>query len=727
MVIKIHRGETLAGPLAYNYKKEGAEAAEILVRNRMRGDNSLADAMRHFKSYTEHTSGRRIASPVFTVSINPAQEDLETLTDEQMGEIARTYMERMGYGDQPYIVFKHTDIERTHLHIVSVGVDAKGNPIDTHNEKYRSSRIRREIEKEFSLARAEDRKRQKGRAETEDFQERVSDAIERATRTGQAELRRAIRSALRHAEKYKYTDLRTYNDILRDYGVEAMKVTSDSGREGLVFFAIDKDGRRRTAPIKASDLSREFALPRFIEKTENNAKTDGENRKIKGEARERIKNVIDRALRKGVTEEEFTLLLKASGVRTVISRTKEGETFGFKFIDDISGEILKGSEVGKEYTAAAIKPRLREKGEGRKPSREEAKKIYAIAMQTLRNAEKATGKTRCNILINAERMREQMMEETLKAFPEVGVKDVMAIVSSLIRARIEEGERMLQDETAELKRDCDRAFAYMGGGGDTATLEYLRRKGILYDSIKEELYMANNPEARIKASRYDINPIAESTKDAGSLSKEDREILKQIEEGGITAETFKRYEPWREALKIMKEDDRKKCLRAMTLSETRRTTKSATSARDAVEKLLEKGFVIKPILRDGKIEGYAVGECHAPQNEYVRVGEELKQKLDEAMYYNTMLRTAMDTVYTKSGKVRADYSMSVRLIRAMEIRDEKRKADAIEKVLQGITDARLRQRVKERVDTGCTIKDVVETLREGMRQSQTRQRWGRGL
>ncbi len=62
-------------------------------------------------------ANRRTKNTVFHTSLNPAPED--KLTDEQLREIASEYMERMGYGRQPYIVFKHRDIDREHLHIVS--------------------------------------------------------------------------------------------------------------------------------------------------------------------------------------------------------------------------------------------------------------------------------------------------------------------------------------------------------------------------------------------------------------------------------------------------------------------------------------------------------------------------------------------------------------------------------------------------------------------------------
>lgn len=65
--------------------------------------------------------------------------------------MAQEYMERMGYGSQPYIVFKHTDIDRTHIHIAStcVGIDGKKIPDDYDHP--RSMAICRDLEQKYNL------------------------------------------------------------------------------------------------------------------------------------------------------------------------------------------------------------------------------------------------------------------------------------------------------------------------------------------------------------------------------------------------------------------------------------------------------------------------------------------------------------------------------------------------------------------------------------------------
>ena len=60
-------------------------------------------------------------------------------------------MEALGYGKQPYIVFKHNDIAREHIHIVSLRVDGDGRKINDKFESRRSKKITDALEKKYHL------------------------------------------------------------------------------------------------------------------------------------------------------------------------------------------------------------------------------------------------------------------------------------------------------------------------------------------------------------------------------------------------------------------------------------------------------------------------------------------------------------------------------------------------------------------------------------------------
>ena len=153
MVANIRSGSSPAGALRYNKEKVDKDEAEVLFWQKMLepfdkyGQLDIDTCMESFWPYLE--ANRRTTNTVFHASLNPSPED--KLTDEQLREIAREYMERMGYGNQPYIVFKHKDIERQHLHIVSLRVDEQGRKISDSREYDRSMSVLRESDRKYGM------------------------------------------------------------------------------------------------------------------------------------------------------------------------------------------------------------------------------------------------------------------------------------------------------------------------------------------------------------------------------------------------------------------------------------------------------------------------------------------------------------------------------------------------------------------------------------------------
>ena len=108
----------LPGALAYNQEKVDNGEAKVLFSNKMLldedGHSSIGGCMRSFEMQMPvHLSTKK---PILHISINPHPKDV--LSDQQLSDIAREYMRKLGYGDQPYLVYKHEDIDRHHIHIV---------------------------------------------------------------------------------------------------------------------------------------------------------------------------------------------------------------------------------------------------------------------------------------------------------------------------------------------------------------------------------------------------------------------------------------------------------------------------------------------------------------------------------------------------------------------------------------------------------------------------------
>ena len=163
MVAKISLGKSLFGALAYNGEKIDKEQGKLLGTNKIfdgcSGRMDISRAMQDFSRYlSPHV---RTEKPVMHVSLNPHPDD--RLTDMELENIAREYMERMGFGEQPYIIYKHEDIDRHHLHIVTIRVDDNGRCISDRYNFRRSREITRELEHKYGLHPA-DSHQSRGRA-----------------------------------------------------------------------------------------------------------------------------------------------------------------------------------------------------------------------------------------------------------------------------------------------------------------------------------------------------------------------------------------------------------------------------------------------------------------------------------------------------------------------------------------------------------------------------------
>ena len=141
MIAKISATENLGGALGYNFKKVEKGEANILLaaelyQNR-EGNYTMKDVLTDMKALIPETY--RTKKMVFHCSLNPHPD--EKLSDETLTQIAKEYMEELGYGKQPYIVFKHNDIAREHIHIVSLRIDGEGRKSTTSLKSEGASRL----------------------------------------------------------------------------------------------------------------------------------------------------------------------------------------------------------------------------------------------------------------------------------------------------------------------------------------------------------------------------------------------------------------------------------------------------------------------------------------------------------------------------------------------------------------------------------------------------------
>lgn len=339
MVAKISRGASLYGALAYNYDKVEKGVAEILAGNRMISDRlgqPSADIRLALLSFDDHLSANRnTKKPVLHVVISPAPED--RLTDGQLEELAARYMEMMGYGEQPYIVFKHGDSHNTHIHIVSVCVDGEGRKISDRYEHRRSMAACRELERTFGL---------RNGAELYDSPK----AELKKVNVSEGDVRHQVANTLKAVlESYRFRSFGEYSAVLSTLNVEARQVKGEyKGRSyvGVVYTATDDTGKPVGATYKSSRFGKRFSdggLNKLMQRHTADFKA--------GKWQPAIKKQVEEAMRSAHSRGEFTAMLAAQGVGVVFRENEDGRIYGVTFIDCGRREAFNGSRLGREYSA----------------------------------------------------------------------------------------------------------------------------------------------------------------------------------------------------------------------------------------------------------------------------------------------------------------------------------------------------------------------------------------
>ena len=343
MVANIRSGSSPGGALYYNKEKVDKDEAEVLYWQQMLepfdryGRLDVNACMASFRPYLE--ANRRTHNTVFHASLNPSPED--RLTDIQLQEIAREYMERMGYGNQPYIVFKHKDIDRHHLHIVSLRIDENGRKLPHDLEARRSMKITRDMELKYNLHSAID--------SPEVHDKKNLQKVDYPAGNVKQQVSSVVRSCLRHYKCASYGEFRTLLEMF-NISVEERRGTID-GRDyaGIVYGTLTDDGYGVGTPFKSSKLGKDIgyqALRKYYERSKEKLKEDG--------ALDGLRQAVRSAMSPHHTREEFRQQLKADNIDAVFRINPVGRIYGVTFIDHNEGIVAKGSVLGKAFSANAF-------------------------------------------------------------------------------------------------------------------------------------------------------------------------------------------------------------------------------------------------------------------------------------------------------------------------------------------------------------------------------------
>ena len=270
----------------------------------------IENCVQAFEPYIALNS--HVRKPVIHISLNPSPKDI--LSEEQMTILAQEFMEKFGYGNQPYIVWLHEDINRKHMHIVSVRINEKGEKIDYNWEAIRAQNICREMEVKHGL---HPTLGEHGERELLSLQK-----VDYPKGNVKAQVKHTARTLL---ECNNCHSLAEYNTLLNLYNVTVYEVRgSVDGKEyhGIMYGALDDNGQQVGTPFKSSKFGKAFGYEalqkKFAASTEKVKKNN---------LAERTRQEVIKAMQSIGTKEDFVRKLKEADIEVVYRINPEGRQY----------------------------------------------------------------------------------------------------------------------------------------------------------------------------------------------------------------------------------------------------------------------------------------------------------------------------------------------------------------------------------------------------------------
>jgi hypothetical protein len=347
MVAKVISGKTIRGLMSYNENKVKEGSAACIYAHGFIAEAkqlSFTSKLHTFEYHIRENAKVRTNAVHISLNFDPK----EKLNDQRLQIIASSYLEKIGFKGQPFLLYRHFDAAHPHVHIVTTNIQLDGRKISLNNiGRNQSEKARKEIEIEFGLVKAQGKKHEGELLKPVDLAKAVY---------GKSETKRAISNIVGTVTRsYRFASVAELNAVLKQYNVIAdpgKEGTIIHSKKGLRFSLIDSKENPIGIPIKASIIYGKPTLSNLTEQFEV-------NKLLREPHKARVAGIIDQYFQSG--PKTFDGLLKHlndNKIFPVVRQNDDGMIYGLTFIDNATRCVFKGSEIGKQYSAKGILDRL---------------------------------------------------------------------------------------------------------------------------------------------------------------------------------------------------------------------------------------------------------------------------------------------------------------------------------------------------------------------------------
>ena len=302
---------TSASVLDYNEEKVSDGNAEVVGYSNLPDDNIAVI----YDTFEQMESNPAIAAQVrkksFHLTLNPGPMDRIYGDDRACLEVIRETMERMGYGEQPYVIYRHHDIDRVHYHVVSTRVRRNGKMIDAGNEARKLQVIMRELGQKHGFVMGTDIK------QLQQSELPVVQTKEFSPKDGNVLV--SLRTLFEDALRFDFHSLYQFQCVMLSMNVMAVPRKRRDGSEYFVLQGL-KDNGKKGSRVYCLEKNLEFpAADLYRKRLEQN----NEMGVLKMDRKVAMREISDYCLENTASASEYCSALEETGIRHVLMRDEK--------------------------------------------------------------------------------------------------------------------------------------------------------------------------------------------------------------------------------------------------------------------------------------------------------------------------------------------------------------------------------------------------------------------
>ena len=287
----------------------------------------------------------------FHMSVNPAEG--ERIDEKALKEFVSELMNGLGYGSQPYLIYRHDDIERRHYHVVSVRTDHQGKKIPDRQEQRKCMNLLEGLSQKYGF--------RVGNGNAEALAEIGINPSRFDPQKGHVAAQ--FEAIVQRCLSFRFTSPEQFKLLMQSHGVSVSFREANGGM--AVLQGISKDGKICTKPVDerslsvavCEDVQERIALSLSADK--------GPSREV-----EKVCRIVSACLPYAESVKGFEAMLERKGITCCIRRKDDGKIVGATFIDKDTRCVFGSSEIKTFKTTKLndLEPKVKNQENTRKVS-----------------------------------------------------------------------------------------------------------------------------------------------------------------------------------------------------------------------------------------------------------------------------------------------------------------------------------------------------------------------